>query len=194
VPGRDIMVQAWYQGGISVFDFTDAAHPVEIAYFDRGPLDKKQLITGGFWSAYWYNGRIYGAEIARGIDVFKLTPSEHLSKHEIEAALLVHATEFSAQEQPKITWPASPVVARAYLDQLTRASAIQPARVTAVNALLAELDGVKEAKDKKAAAVVTGVDTLVTELESDASGAAGANAARFRSLAENLKAQSARLR
>ncbi|MDH4065232.1 MAG: DUF305 domain-containing protein, partial [Acidobacteriota bacterium] len=72
VPGRDIMVQAWYQGGVSVFDFTDSAKPVEIAFFDRGPLDAKKLITGGYWSTYWYNGYIYGTEIARGIDVFRL--------------------------------------------------------------------------------------------------------------------------
>jgi hypothetical protein len=187
VPGRDIMVQAWYQGGISVFDFTDPAKPVEIAYFDRGPLDEKQLITGGFWSAYWYNGRIYGAEIARGIDVFKLTPSEFLTKNEIDAALLVRADEFNAQEQPKVTWPASPVVARAYLDQLTRASAIQPARVTAVNTALGEIE-----KSKKSAA--GDVDKLVTELEGDAASASGANAARLKALAESLKAQSARLR
>ena len=79
VPGRDIMVQAWYQGGVSVFDFTDAAKPVEIAFFDRGPIDGKNLITAGFWSTYWYNGYIYGTEIARGIDVFKLTPSDFLT-------------------------------------------------------------------------------------------------------------------
>ena len=89
VPGRDIMVQAWYQGGVSVFDFTDSAQPFEIAYFDRGPVDAKQLITAGHWSSYWYNGYIYGTEMARGLDVFRLTPSEHLSQNEIDAARLV---------------------------------------------------------------------------------------------------------
>ena len=107
VPGRDIMVQAWYQGGVSVFDFTDSAHPVEIAYFDRGPIDAKNLIIGGYWSTYWYNGHIYGSEIARGLDVFKLTPSEYLSQNEIDAATLVQLDEFNAQQQPKITWPAT---------------------------------------------------------------------------------------
>ena len=97
VPGRDIMAQAWYQGGVSVFDFTDSAHPVEIAFFDRGPIDATKLITGGFWSTYWYNGNIYGTEIARGLDIFKLTPSEFLSQNEIEAASEVHSTEFNAQ-------------------------------------------------------------------------------------------------
>ena len=72
VPGRDILVQAWYQGGISVMDFTDPANPTEIAYFDRGPIDPKVLVLGGDWSAYWYNGNIYGSEISRGLDVFEL--------------------------------------------------------------------------------------------------------------------------
>ena len=120
VPGRDIMVQAWYQGGVSVFDFTDSAKPVEIAFFDRGPIDAKQLITGGYWSTYWYNGHIYGSEIARGIDVFRLLPSEYLSKNEIEAAALVRQTEFNAQQQKRIQWPATTVVAHAYVDQLVR--------------------------------------------------------------------------
>jgi hypothetical protein len=99
VPGRDIMVQAWYQGGVSVFDFTDSAKPFEIAFFDRGPLDAQRLITGGHWSAYWYNGRIYASEIARGLDVFRLTPSAHLSQKEIEAAEAVRVDEFNAQHQ-----------------------------------------------------------------------------------------------
>jgi hypothetical protein len=194
VPGRDIMVQAWYQGGISVFDFTDAAHPVEIAYFDRGPLDAKQLITGGFWSAYWYNGRIYGAEIARGIDVFKLTPSEFLTKNEIDAALLVHVDEFNAQEQPKVTWPASPVVARAYLDQLGRTNAIQPVRATAVKAALDRAEGVRSAKDKHAETVAGDLDKLSAEVEADASAATGRDAMRLKALAGSLRDQSAKLR
>ena len=128
VPGRDIMVQGWYQGGISVFDFTDSANPVEIAFFDRGPLDPKKLIIGGYWSTYWYNGNIYGAEIARGIDVFRLMPSEYLSQNEIDAAMLVQREEFNAQQQTKVAWPADAVVARAYLDQLKRNKGIQPER------------------------------------------------------------------
>ncbi len=100
VPGRDIMVQGWYQGGVSVFDFTDSAHPVEIAFFDRGPLDAAQLITGGYWSTYWYNGYIYGTEIARGLDIFRLTSSAHLSQNEIDAAMMVRIEAFNAQQQP----------------------------------------------------------------------------------------------
>jgi hypothetical protein len=102
VAGRDIMVQAWYQGGVSVFDFTDPAKPFEIAFFDRGPLDAKQLITGGHWSAYWYNGRIYASEIARGLDVLRLKPTEHLSQKEIDAAEAVRADEFNAQHQRRL--------------------------------------------------------------------------------------------
>jgi len=120
VPGRDIMVQAWYQGGISILDFTDPSAPFEIAYFDRGPLSDEELHTGGYWSAYWYNGRIYGAEISRGVDVFRLRPSEHLTEAEIRAAELVVAEQFNAQLQPRVEWPDAAPVARAYLDQLVR--------------------------------------------------------------------------
>jgi hypothetical protein len=105
------MVQGWYQGGISVFDFTDSSKPVEIAFFDRGPLDAKELILGGYWSAYWYDGFIYGTEIARGLDVMKLLPSEYLTENEIDAASLVSPGVFNAQQQRRVTWPASPVVA-----------------------------------------------------------------------------------
>ena len=120
VPGRDIMVQAWYQGGISVLDFTDAAHPVEIGFFDRGPISATALVLGGFWSAYWYNGHIYGSEIARGFDVFGLLPSEHLTEAEIAAAGEVQLDEFNAQHQRTITWAPSFAVARARFDQLVR--------------------------------------------------------------------------
>ena len=125
VPGRDIKVQAWYQGGLSVFDFTDPANAVEIAYFDRGPVYSEEMVSGGYWSTYWYNGHIYGAEIARGFDVFKLVPSEHLTQNEIDAAGLIRMDEFNAQLQPKIEWPTDVVVARAYLDQLMRSNSIR---------------------------------------------------------------------
>jgi uncharacterized protein (DUF305 family) len=125
VPGRDLFVQAWYQGGISVIDFTDTANPVEIAYFDRGPIDAGELITGGYWSAYWYDGRIYGTEIVRGLDVFALTPSEHLSQAEIAAAAMADQGEvFNPQQQFRVSWPDHPVVAQAYLDQLLRDAAV----------------------------------------------------------------------
>lgn len=124
VPGRDILVQAWYQGGISLVDFTDSANPVEIAFFDRGPISAASLVLGGFWSGYWYNGHIYGSEIARGFDVFGLTPSEHMSEAEIAAATEVQLTEFNAQHQTEFVWAPSFNVARSYYDQLVRGDAI----------------------------------------------------------------------
>jgi uncharacterized protein (DUF305 family) len=125
VPGRDIFVQAWYQGGISVIDFTDSANPVEIAFFDRGPIDAEDMVLGGFWSAYWYGGRIYGTEIVRGLDVLALSPSEYLTANEIAAAAVADQGEvFNPQQQFRVTWPAEPVVARAYLDQLVRTGAL----------------------------------------------------------------------
>ena len=193
VPGRDIMVQAWYQGGVSVFDFTDAAKPVEIAFFDRGPIDAKQLITGGYWSAYWYNGQIYGSEIARGIDIFRLTPSEHLSQNEIDAASLVRSDEFNVQEQSRIAWPPSAAVARAYLDQLARSKGIQPERARAVKAAIDRAEGLRNG-DKSAAAALDRLDAMAAQLESDAVAAAAPDAARLRSLASTMKGRAAKLR
>ena len=194
VPGRDIMAQAWYQGGVSVFDFTDSAHPVEIAFFDRGPVDPKQLITAGYWSTYWFNGNIYASEIARGLDVFRLTPSEHLSQNEIAAATLVHSTEFNAQLQTRISWPASSVVARAYLDQLTRTRGIQPARSADVKAALDRADRIRSPRDQGAAVAIDQLDTLAVGLDSDAATASTGDARRLHSLATTLKERAARLR
>jgi hypothetical protein len=129
VPGRDIEVQAWYQGGVSVMDFTDAAHPVEIAYFDRGPIDPRMLILGGHWSAYWYNGRIYASEIARGLDILELSPTKFLTQNEIDAAKTVRVAELNVQNQQKLEWPAQLVVAKAYLDQLERSQALPADRI-----------------------------------------------------------------
>jgi uncharacterized protein (DUF305 family) len=127
VPGRDLFVQAWYQGGMSIIDFTDSANPVEIAYFDRGPINAEELVTGGFWSTYWYNGLIYGTEIIRGLDVFALTASEFLSDNEIAASNLAEqGGVFNPQQQFPVTWPAHPSVALAYVDQLERASDESP--------------------------------------------------------------------
>jgi hypothetical protein len=136
VPGRDIKVQAWYQGGISVMDFTDADHPVEIAYFDRGPIDPKMLVLGGDWSAYWYNGHIYASEIARGLDILELTPNEWLTQNEIEAAKTVRVAELNVQNQQRIVWPARLVVAKAYLDQLERSQALPAEQLTAVRSAI----------------------------------------------------------
>ena len=187
VPGRDIMAQAWYQGGVSVFDFTDSAHPIEIAFFDRGPLDATKLITGGFWSTYWYNGNIYGTEIARGLDIFKLTPSEFLTQNEIDAASQVHSTEFNAQHQQRIKWPATTVVAKAYLDQLGRTHGITSTKATAVKSAIEKADRIHSKSDKGAATAAEGLLATAAELQSDAASATGADASRLRALAETLK-------
>jgi hypothetical protein len=194
VPGRDIMVQAWYQGGLSVFDFTDAAKPVEIAFFDRGPIDAKQLVLGGYWSTYWYNGAVYGSEIARGIDVFKLKPSEYLTQNEIDAATLVRSEELNTQQQTKVVWPASSVVALAYVDQLTRSRSIQSERARTVKAALDRADSLRSGQDRNAAAALDQLDTLAAQFDREAGGAAGQDALRLRSLAATLKGRAARLR
>jgi hypothetical protein len=134
IPGRDILVQAWYQGGVSMVDFTDPSHPFEIAYFDRGPIDSAKRAMGGQWSTYWYNGYIYGSEIARGVDVFKLVPNKFLTQNEIDAANQVHFDELNVQNQPKASWPANFIVARAYVDQLARGNSISASDLTAIQA------------------------------------------------------------
>jgi hypothetical protein len=186
VPGRDIKVQAWYQGGVSVFDFTDAAHPYEIAFFDRGPLDARQLIVGGFWSAYWYNGYVYGAEMARGLDVFTLTAGEHLSQDEIDAARLARMDAFNVQHQDRVSWPAHPTVARAYLAQLRRTGGIAPARAAAIDEALTRLDQASAPDTARAA-----LRTLAGDLTADAGSARPPDASRLRALAANLEAQAA---
>jgi uncharacterized protein (DUF305 family) len=141
VPGRDLFVQAWYQGGISVIDFTDSANPLEIAYFDRGPVDAEHLVLGGYWSAYYYDGRIYGTEIVRGLDVFELLPSEHLTANEIAAAAVANPGKaFNPQQQFRVVWPAEPVVARSYLDQLARAGDLPTGLIDDVASTLIDVD------------------------------------------------------
>ena len=145
VPGRDIFVQAWYQGGISVIDFTDSSNPIEIAYFDRGPILEDELITGGYWSVYYYEGTIYGTEITRGLDVFKLLPSEFLSENEIAAAELAYPQIgskrlFNPQQQIPMVWPANPAVALSYVDQLERMGAIDNDSKENIRSLLSSFD------------------------------------------------------
>ena len=179
VPGRDIMVQAWYQGGISVFDFTNPARPVEIAFFDRGPMSTAETVVGGHWSAYWYNGHVYGSEIGRGLDVFQLKPSEHLSQNEIDAARLVRMDNLNPQLQTRIVWPASFVVARAYLDQLNRSNGISRTRSAAVARELARAEGLRGAVRR------TALTTLAAALERDAAGST--DAARVRMMASAVR-------
>lgn len=186
VPGRDIEVQAWYQGGVSVMDFTDAAHPFEIAYFDRGPIDPKMLILGGQWSAYWYNGSIYGSEIARGLDVFELTPTKFLTQNEIDAAKTVHVAELNVQNQQKIEWPSNLVVAKAYLDQLERSQALSANRIADLRKAIqnAETSHMNKGKVKK-------LQSMAPSLEKSAAAASPTDAARLHALAEILKQPSA---
>ncbi len=140
IPGRDVMVQAWYQGGISVFDFTDASHPMEIAYFDRGPVDSTRFTMGGSWSVYWYNGVIVSSEIARGLDIFELTPSSHITQNEIDAAKTVRFEQLNVQNQPKFVWSPSFAVARAYLDQLERTKGFKASMITTTRTRLARAE------------------------------------------------------
>ena len=175
VPGRDIMVQGWYQGGLSVFDFTDPAHPKEIAYFDRGPIDASKMVIGGYWAGYYYNGYIYGSEIARGLDVFKLTPTADLTQNEIDAAKLVRSAQLNPQMQPHLVWPAAFVVARAYVDQLVRDNGLPAARTMAISAAL------KGAEQASGARRASALKKLASDLDRDAAGAG--DTARVRELA-----------
>jgi hypothetical protein len=187
IPGRDIEVQAWYQGGISVVDFTDAAHPYEIGYFDRGPIDAKTVILGGDWSAYWYNGYIYGSEIARGLDVFKLVPSKFLTQNEIDAANLVQFGELNVQNQQKITWPSQLIVARAYLDQLGRSQGLPAKRIADLNKAIARAQA--SHLGKKDLAKLHGMATSVETEASAAKNTADAN--RLHALAQILQSPAA---
>jgi hypothetical protein len=194
VPGRDIMVQAWYQGGVSIFDFTDSAHPVEIAFFDRGPLDAKQLVLGGYWSAYWYNGAIYGSEISRGVDVFRLKPSDALSQHEIDAARSIQFDEVNTQVQKTIVWPATLAVTMAYVDQLTRSKGIQPQLAKAVRDAMERADRTRAGSGSRASAVVRDLTSVAAELEKNAAGASGRDVLRLRALADTMKRRAESLR
>lgn len=150
VPGRDLKVQAWYQGGISIMDFTDAKNPMEIAYFDRGPIDPKMLILGGSWSAYWYNGNIYSSEIARGLDIFELTPTQKLSQNEIDAAKALQVSELNVQNQQRMIFPNKLVFAKAYLDQLERSNALPTNQIAEIRQSIQNAENSKlSAKDTK---------------------------------------------
>jgi len=186
VPGRDIMVQGWYQGGVSVFEWTDPAHPREIAYFDRGPMDSTKLVGAGSWSAYWYNGYIVSSEIARGLDILELQPTALLSQNEIDAARLVHFDFLNVQDQPKLVWPARFVVARAYLDQLARSNGLAADKVAAARDALARAERVA-GQERRA-----GLEQLATQLKGDAAGAADQAKVRMLSAAVAALATAAR--
>jgi hypothetical protein len=175
IPGRDVMAQAWYQGGISVFDWTDAAHPREIAFFDRGPVNAAQLESGGSWSVYWYNGVLVSSEIARGLDIFELAPSQYISQNEIDAARTVHLDYLNTQGQPHFTWPASFALARAYVDQLERSHGLAAARIATVRQALQRAEGASGAARR------TALTSLATQISGYAAGSS--DAAKVRMLA-----------
>jgi len=179
VPGRDIMVQAWYQGGVSVFDFTDPAHAAEIAYFDRGPIDPNRMVEGGAWSSYWYNGVIVSSEIARGLDIFDLTPNPLLTQNELDAAKTAHIDYLNVQGQPRYTWPASFVVARAYVDQLERSKGLSDARIVAIRQALTN------AESTSGPARTSALSGLANQLDEDARGSS--DSGRVRLLAATLR-------
>ena len=189
VPGRDIMVQGWYQGGVDIIDFTDADRPFEIGYFDRGPVDppttddapnsRARGTIAGSWGAYWYNGKVYSSEMARGLDILELVPTAQLSANEIAAAKLVMWEEFNPQSQPLIVWPAAFPVVRSYLDQLVRNNGLATARTTAI------AQGLAAAERQSGAARRTALTSLATAVERDAAGAQ--DAARVQMMAAAIR-------
>ncbi|MGH9467993.1 MAG: LVIVD repeat-containing protein [Terriglobales bacterium] len=192
VPGRDLEVQAWYQGGLSIFDFTDAQHVQEIAYFDRGAINNKVLNDdAGYWSVYWYNGYIYGSEIARGLDVLRLKPSTYLTQNEIDAARLARFSELDVQSQPHYTWPARFVVARAYLDELGRDQAVSADQIATLNAAMTQ---VKSQSGRARRTGETKLNALAMNLRTQAASANALDAGRMRACARVILTRDRQLR
>jgi hypothetical protein len=175
IPGRDIMVQSWYQGGLSVFDWTDIDHPKEIAYFDRGPVDGTRMMMGGSWSAYWYNGVIVSSEIARGLDIYELVPNGLITENELAAAKTVRMPYWNTQDQQKFVWAPSFALVRAYLDQLTRSEGLAAEAITAARTKLANAE--RQSGSQRAAALTA----LASDL--NAARAAARDQAKVRDLA-----------
>ena len=186
IPGRDVMVQSWYQGGISVFDWTDPKNPKEIAFFDRGPADSTRMAAGGTWSAYWYNGNIVSSEIARGLDILTLAPSAHVSQNEIDAAKSVHFDYLNTQGQPKLVWAPTFSLSRAYVDQLERSNGISSARISAVRQALASAEGASGSARQAA------LTQLAGQLDGDAG--ASSDASKVRTLAASVRDLAAAMR
>lgn len=179
IPGRDVMVQAWYQGGISVFDWTDPGTPVEIAYHDRGPVDPTRMQMGGSWSVYWYNGVMVSSEIARGLDIFELTPSELISQNEIDAAKSVRLDHLNAQGQPQFVWPTTFALAGAYLDQLERSGGLSASQIGSTRQDLADAERASGASQREA------LTRMADELSSEAGGSNDAD--KVRMLSETVR-------
>jgi len=183
IPGRDVMVQSWYQGGLSVFDWTDIAHPKEIAYFDRGPVDANRMVMGGSWSAYWYNGVIVSSEIARGLDVYELAVSPMITDNELAAAKTVKVPYWNTQDQQKFVWPQTFVLARAYLDQLERSKGLAADRIKAARSTLASAE---KASANNRRAPLTQLATQLTTAAGSSS-----DAAKVRMLASTVNSLAA---
>jgi hypothetical protein len=180
VPGRDVMAQAWYDGGVSVFDWTDPAHPVEIAYFDRGPVvEGEPDIDGGPWSVYWYNGVLVSSEIARGLDILALAPTGHLTANEIAAAESVRFDQFNVQGQRKFEWPATFALARAYVDQIERAGTMSAEQVASMRSTL---DRIESAPAPERSATLTEVAAHLDHVAGEA-----ADGAKVMMLADTLR-------
>jgi hypothetical protein len=179
IPGRDIMVQAWYQGGISIFDWTDPKHPTEIGFFDRGPVDSTHMASGGSWSAYWYNGYVISSEISRGLDILEIRPSVLLSANEIAAAKTVRFDEFNTQGQPALVWPTTFALARAYLDQLERTKGLSSSRISSTRSALSSAEKASASERRDALA------QLATQLDGDAS--SSSDGAKVRLLASTVR-------
>jgi hypothetical protein len=189
VPGRDLYVQGWYQGGVDVMDFTDADHPFEIAYFDRGPIDspgdtsnasgRSRYTIGGSWGAYYWNGFVYSSELDRGFDIYELTPSPQLSANELAAAKLVTLSEYNPQSQPKLVWPAAFPVIRSYLDQLVRGKGLASDKASAIDKALTTAEG------QNGAARVATLTKLAGEVDGDVAGAN--DKARTRAMAAEIR-------
>jgi hypothetical protein len=173
IPGRDVMIQSWYQGGVSLFDFTDASRPREIGFHDRGPVDSTTMGNGGSWSVYWYNGVMVSSEISRGLDIFELMPSAFISQNEIDAAKSVRFEYLNAQGQPRITFPPTFALARAYADQLERSSGLSGSRLAAVR------DALRGAEGRSGAARRAALTSLASQIDGDANGSSDANKVRL---------------
>jgi hypothetical protein len=183
VPGRDLKVQAWYQGGISIMDFTDPANPVEVGYFDRGPIDANTLVMGGSWSAYWYNGHIYSSEIARGLDIFELVPSQYISQNEIDAAKQVTMSALNVQTQQMMSWPKTMTTAKAYIDQLERSKGLESGMINDLRKAIDNGDASKRAKE---------LEKQAKSLDKNAGNSKNAaDASRMRALAEIFRSPAA---
>lgn len=179
IPDRDVMVQSWYQGGINIFDWTDPSNPIEIAYHDRGPIAADRMQMGGSWSVYWYNGYIVNSEIARGLDIFELEPSEFITQNEIDAANTVTLSYLNAQGQPKYEWPASYALAKAYVDQLERNRELDMMSINSYRSAIARAENANGSRQAEL------LNELASEIENKAS--ESSNSEKMNKLAETMK-------